>query len=250
MVERNIRFILRHRGAVVIAVLVAPQLRHVHLEIRRHANMPLQHPFVEIENRISGLCWGDAVLVLGAVENRVDIITPEILGKATYISQYLSQPRVLVDSSLSSVAVLRVSAVVPGCEGVRDAQPRLRAAPESPAGIERLVETIRRNRLIHGNFAAGDEPATIIALEFDYLLRTVGITDRKGAIVVPDPNENVDYRFSKFADLARLADALHGTDRYAHSIGGSGCRTCTFVAALAHSFAVDASNRGRSSDQF
>ena len=45
MMERYVRFIVRHRLAVVITVLVVTallgtQLRHVHLEIRRRAMMP------------------------------------------------------------------------------------------------------------------------------------------------------------------------------------------------------------------
>ena len=67
MMERYVRFIVGHRGAVVITVLVvtvllATQLRHVHLQIERSANMPQQHPYVQIQNRMSDLFGGQANL--------------------------------------------------------------------------------------------------------------------------------------------------------------------------------------------
>lgn len=72
MMERYVKFIVRYRGAVVIAVLVvtallATQLRYVHLEIRRRAQLPQDHPYVQIQNRISDLFGGEAIAVMGVV---------------------------------------------------------------------------------------------------------------------------------------------------------------------------------------
>ena len=84
--ERYIQFIVRHRLAVIVTTLavtalLATQLRYVHLEIRRRANLPEQHPYVEIQNRISDLFGGEAVAIIGVVATSGDIYTPAILGK-------------------------------------------------------------------------------------------------------------------------------------------------------------------------
>ena len=92
--ERYVRFIVHHRRAVIVAVLavtalLATQLRHVHLEIRRQANLPQQHPYVQIQNRISALFGGEAVAIIGVVANHGDIYTSAILGKIYRISEAL-----------------------------------------------------------------------------------------------------------------------------------------------------------------
>ena len=79
--ERYIRFIVRHRVAVVVTVLVlsaffGSQLRNVHLEIRRQANLPQEHPFVQIQNRISALFGGEAVVVIGVVASPTTANSP------------------------------------------------------------------------------------------------------------------------------------------------------------------------------
>jgi uncharacterized membrane protein YdfJ with MMPL/SSD domain len=58
--ERFVAAVVHHRIAVVAAVALVTialgtQLRHLHLEIRRRANLPDGHPYVQVQNRISDL---------------------------------------------------------------------------------------------------------------------------------------------------------------------------------------------------
>src|SRR5512144_3090478 len=86
LMERYIRFIVRHRVVVVVAVLavtglLATQLVNVHLDIRRRANLPDEHPYVQIQNRISDLFGGESIVIIGVIAKRGDIFTAEMLGK-------------------------------------------------------------------------------------------------------------------------------------------------------------------------
>src|SRR3989442_11573874 len=92
--ERYIRLVVKHRLAVVITVLVvtamlASQIRHVHLEIRRRSQLPESHPYVQIQNRISDLFGGEAIVIIGVVATDGDIFTAPILAKVYRITQGL-----------------------------------------------------------------------------------------------------------------------------------------------------------------
>src|SRR5882724_7123911 len=94
LMEGYVRFIVRHRLAVVVAVLLvtallATQLRHLRLEIRRRAQLPQSHPYVQVQNRIADLFGGEAVAIIGVVATHGDIFTPEVLGKVYRITQKL-----------------------------------------------------------------------------------------------------------------------------------------------------------------
>ncbi len=70
--ERYVRFVVRHRVVVVVATLLvtaffAAQLRHLHMEIRRRANLPDEHPFVKVQNRMSDLFGGEGVVIIGVI---------------------------------------------------------------------------------------------------------------------------------------------------------------------------------------
>src|SRR5437867_61185 len=109
VMERYVRFIVRHRVAVIVAVLaltaaLATQLRYVHLEIRRQANLPQQHPYVQIQNRITDLFGGETVAIIGVVANHGDIYTPAILGKIARITAALRDTPGTIQTSLFSLA--------------------------------------------------------------------------------------------------------------------------------------------------
>src|SRR5262245_24575031 len=94
LMERYARFIVRHRIAVVVGVglvtaLLATQLRFVHLEIRRRANFPAHHPYVQIQNRISDLFGGETVVMIGIIAREGSIFTPEMLAKIYRITHRL-----------------------------------------------------------------------------------------------------------------------------------------------------------------
>src|SRR5262249_11872411 len=92
--ERYVRFIVRHRRSVVITVLaltavLATQLRYVRLEIRRRAQLPQAHPYVQVQNRIADLFGGETAVIIGVVATHGDVFTSNILGKITRITQRL-----------------------------------------------------------------------------------------------------------------------------------------------------------------
>ena len=71
--ERYIRLVIRHRLAIVTSPSIlltgffAFQLLTLRLEIRRRANLPDDHPYVVVQNRMSDLFGGEGVVIIGVV---------------------------------------------------------------------------------------------------------------------------------------------------------------------------------------
>lgn len=194
--ERYIRFVVRHRIGVVVAVLLATvllgtQLRYVHLEIRRRANLPQQHPYVQIQNRITDLFGGEAIAVIGVVANHGDIFTPEILGKIYRITQGLRSTEGVIETSLFSLAAPYVKAVVAGTDGMMDIHPLMDGPMTTNAEIQQLRDTVHNDKLFHGNLVSADDTATVIVVEFDDRLTDIAIAQRIEEIVAPERGDSV-----------------------------------------------------------
>ncbi|HVO25558.1 MAG TPA: MMPL family transporter [Candidatus Margulisiibacteriota bacterium] len=195
-IERYIRFIVRHRVGVVLAVLVitgllGTQLRKVHLEIRRRASLPQEHPYVRIQNRISDLFGGETLVVIGVVANTGDVFTPEILGKVYRITQGLRSTPGIIETSLFSLAAPYVKAVVAGADGTMDIHQLMDGPVTSKEDIEHLRHTVRNDKLYDGNLVSTDGTATVIVAEFDDRLNDVAIFDRIEEVVAPERDVSV-----------------------------------------------------------
>lgn len=194
--ERYIRFVVRHRAAVVLAVLLvtallATQLRHVHLEISRRASLPQDHPYVRIQNRISDLFGGEAIVVIGVIANNGDIFTPEILGKVYRITQGLRSTDGIIETSLFSLAAPYVKSVVAGADGMMDIHPLMDGPVTTKEDIQHLRDTVRSDKLFHGNLVSADDTATVIVAEFDDRLNDAAIFSRLEEVVAPERDGSV-----------------------------------------------------------
>jgi hydrophobe/amphiphile efflux-3 (HAE3) family protein len=170
--EHYIRFIVRHRVGVVVAVLIvtaalATQVRHVRLEIRRRALEPQHHPYVQIHNRITELFGGGTIAIAGVIANQGDIYTPEVLGKIYRITQGLLDAPGVIEANLFSIAAPYVKAVVTGPDGTMEVHPLMEAPPTTPEQIRALRDTIRQDKLFRGNLVSADETAAVIVVDFD-----------------------------------------------------------------------------------
>jgi len=194
--ERYVRFVVRHRVAVIITVLLvtaalATQLRYLHLEIRRRANLPEGHPYVQIQNRISDLFGGEAVAIIGVVANRGDIFTVATLGRIWRITQELLDTPGVVERGLLSIASPYVKAVVPGADGMMDIHPLMDGPPTTAEEIDRLRHAIQEDKLFRGNLVSADGTAAVIVADFDDRLTDVAIAKRINEIIEPERDPTV-----------------------------------------------------------
>jgi len=197
MMERYVKFIVRNRLAAVIAVLVvtavlAMQLRHVHMEIRRRAVLPQQHPYVQIDNRISEQFGGGALVLIGMVTRGGDsIFTPSTLGKIYRITQGLRKSEGIVETSLFSIAGPYVKAVAAGSDGMMDVRPLMDEPPTTIEQIRRLREEIHQDKLLRENLVSVDETAAVIVAEFAERVPEAAVVERVEEVVAPERDDTV-----------------------------------------------------------
>jgi uncharacterized protein len=196
LLERYLRFIVRRRVAVVVITLIVTgllitQLGNVHLEIRRRANLPDEHPYVQVQNRISDFFGGDAIVIIGVVARSGDIFTPGILSKVSRITDRLHTAPSVIESSLFSIAAPHVKAVVAGADGSMDVRPLMREVPTTQDAAEQVRAAVRQDRLFRGNLVSADETATVIVADFDDRIKDVELASFVEQTVGPERDETV-----------------------------------------------------------
>ena len=176
--ERYARFVTSHPIAVIVAVacitaLAASQLAYLHLEIRRRAQLPDHHPYVQVQNRIADLFGGETTIVIGIVPVRGDIFNPTVLAKIQRVTQDLEELQGVVPGSVLSIAARRVKAIRNTADGISVLPFFEGGVPQSAEDIDRLRRELHDS--LFSRFLVGvDDKAAAIVVDFDDTL-----TDRE-----------------------------------------------------------------------
>lgn len=194
--DRYVRFIVRHRVAVVVAVLavtamLATQLGRVHLEIRRRANLPDDHPYVQVQNRISDLFGGESIVIIGVIAKPGDVFTPAMLGKVYRITDRLRQAPNVIESSLFSIAAPYVKSIVTGPDGTMDVRPLMTEAPTTDDAAARVRAAVRKDRLFRTNLVSSDESSAVIVVDFDERIHDAELARLIEQVVAPERDDTV-----------------------------------------------------------
>ncbi len=194
--EGYVRFIVRHRRAVVFGVLVATallatQLRHLHLDLRRRAQLPQGHPYVRVQNRIADLFGGETTIVIGIVAKSGDIFEPEILRKIVRITRGLEALPGVVRSNLLSLAAEHVKAIRGTAHGV-EVEPLLERVPDDPAELAQLKAAILGDPIYAGTLVGQGGRAAAIVVDFDDRLSDMEIERSIEAGVAPERDGRVE----------------------------------------------------------
>lgn len=170
--ERYSRFIVRHRlamvaGALLVTAFFAVQLFALRLEIRRRANLPDDHPYVVVQNRMSDLFGGEGVVIIGVIAESGDIYTPAILAAIFRITEAVGEIPQVIETSVFSLGSANARAIVADAEGGMDIHPLMEDEHVSEEDIARIRREVRADRFFRGNLVAEDETAAIIVADFD-----------------------------------------------------------------------------------
>lgn len=194
--ERYARFVVRNRVAVLLGVLVVTallvtQLRYVHLEIRRRAQLPDSHPYVNVQNRIADLFGGETSVIVGILPRQGDVFALPVLTKIDQITKELLALDGVVSGNLLSLAAERVKSIQPTADGL-DVRPYLASMPQTPAEMEALRKEVLADPLYAGILVSRDGRAAAIVADFDDKLTDVQIHGAVRAIVDKYADENLE----------------------------------------------------------
>ena len=223
--ERYARSVVAHRVKIVAAVLaitagLGTQLGSLHLEIRRRANLPGSHPYVQIQNRISDVFGGEAIVILGVIAREGDIFTPAMLGKIQRITDRLRASPNLIEPSLFSLAGPYVRTVLFDPGGAVRVDPLMDAGPPSAEVAARVRERVQADALFRETLVSPDQRAAMIVADFDDRIKDVELAAFIEQAVDAGARRHGDDRARRRADPARGAGALHGDDGLPVPAGG------------------------------
>jgi hydrophobe/amphiphile efflux-3 (HAE3) family protein len=196
VMERYVTFIVRHRLAVLMAVLIATalfttQLPHVRLEIRQRALIPQSHPYVQVQNRIADIFGGETTLIIGIIARHGDIFTPRILEKIVRITRLVGQLPDAVANNVLSIAAERVKFIKGTADGM-EVRPLMAEAPHDDDAIARLKEEVFSDKLYKGTLVAADGSAAAIVADFNGELTDNAIIDEVEAVVAGERDADAD----------------------------------------------------------
>ena len=196
MMEAYVKFIVRHRVAVVLTILcvtcvLATQLRHLRLEIRQRALVPQSHPYVQVHNRIAEIFGGETTLIIGVITRHGDIFTPATLGKIMRITRAVAQLPGVISNNVLSIAAERVKYIQGTADGM-DVRPLMTEVPQDAAGIERLKRQIASDKLYQGTLVAADGKAAVIVADFNGDIADKVIVDEVERVVSAERDVDVD----------------------------------------------------------
>ena len=194
--ERYVTFIVRHRLAVLMAVLtatalLATQLPHVRLEIRQRALTPQSHPYVQVHNRIADIFGGETTLIIGVIARHGDIFTPPILEKIVRITRLVGQLPDAVANNVLSIAAERVKFIKGTADGM-EVRPLMAEAPHDDAAIAQLKEEVFSDKLYKGTLVAADGSAALIVVDFNGELTDKAIVDEVESVVAGERDADAD----------------------------------------------------------
>lgn len=218
MMERYAAFVVRHRVAVIVAVLAisavaASQLDHLRLQIRRRAQLPEHHPYVRIQNAIADQFGGETTLVIGVIPVDGDVFTSEILHKIVRITERLENAPGVVRGNLLSIASRRAKSIRAVPEGV-DISALLAEVPEDAAGLDAVRRKVLADEIYGGLLIGRDGRAAAIVVDFDDSLTDQQIYETAEAAIEPERGPGVQFAISGAPVVRVYAARYTGTIRF------------------------------------
>ena len=194
--ERYARSVVAHRVMIVAAVLaitagLATQLSSLHLEIRRRANLPDSHPYVQIQNRISDVFGGEAIVIIGVIARQGDVFTPAMLGKIQRITDRLRASPSVIEPSLFSLAAPYVRTVQSDPDGTMRVEPLMGASPPTAAAAARVRARVESDPLFRESLVSADQRAAVIVADFDDRMKDVDLAAFVEQSVAPERDDTV-----------------------------------------------------------
>ncbi len=178
-------------GVLAVAAALGLGALRLRLSVREDAQLPQDHPYVQVYNRINGLFGGGAAVVIGIVPRGGDAFTPEVLGKVSRITAAVSAMPELDRGAVWSLAAERVKRI--GLvDGDLDVRPFMREVPHDQAALARLRADVVADPRLVGTLVSADGGAAAVVADFPTDAQGPQLQERLEAIVAPERDALTD----------------------------------------------------------
>jgi len=149
---------------LLLTVVVGAQARHLRLDIRESDQMPQDHPYVQLYNRINERFGGGAVVVIGVVPVTGDIFNRDTLSRIERITRQVEALAEVAHGSVLSLASPRVKTLASNGDDI-DVHALMPEVPEHDEDLQRLRAEVEGDDLYTGTLVAAGGAAAAVILE-------------------------------------------------------------------------------------
>src|SRR5215470_4819829 len=180
-IEAYLRFLLRYRGTVVLAVTAMTLVFAYGLsQIRLHTDFfdfyPRRHPYIQFYNEFRKMFGTANVMNIIVEVKKGDIYNPETLQKLDRMTKFMINTKGVVPYQILSIAHPAVNSATV-TQGAVQVRPMFYpGVPKTQEDAERVRFAVYANPNIRGVYVANDDTAAVVnagfweeALDFRYL---------------------------------------------------------------------------------
>ena len=161
------------------------QVSHLRLDIRESDQMPQDHPYVQLYNRINDRFGGGAVVVIAIAQSSGDIFNHDTLARIERITRKVEALPEATRGSVLSIASPRVKTLDDTPDSI-DVHALMPTVPDDDEGIRRLRADLANNELYTGTLVSADRTAAAVILEVPVDVAYVSLHRQLEAIVAPE----------------------------------------------------------------
>lgn len=172
MLRRFVTFTVRHRVAVILAVLIVSaffgsRIGNLRIVVDPNNNLPQEHPYVITTNEIERIFGGRNLVVIGLESVTGDIFQPAILDKLMRITDGVLEIPGVVRSNVMSLAARKAKDIIGTEEGMSVRQ-MMEAIPKHPEESRRLRSALYANPIYVDSIVSQDGRMAVVIADFKF----------------------------------------------------------------------------------
>ena len=207
------RWIVAHRRAVTVAVLVATVFlasRIGTLQIDSNPDLwaPQQHAYVETTNLLEEVFGGRNLIVIGITPKQGDIYQPDVLARIERMQDALELLPHAVRHNILSLAARKVKVIAGTADGM-EAQPMMEKVPQTPEEIARLKAAVASMPIYVNALVSPDGRSAAITADFkqdESIPNFIALNQGLRSIVDRERDPSVDIHLGGTPIIGEAAD--------------------------------------------
>ncbi len=170
LIARWAGWVVKHARLVIGCVLVVTaglgsELRHLRLDVRLGDQVPRDHPYTKIDERLSTRLGSGKTVVLAVAARHGDVFSPAVLGKLKRLTDALGRMPGVIPTTVMSLASPRAKLVHVVGDDIRVSSV-LERIPETSAELSALRAAVLSYPMYVGNLISADATGALVVGDF------------------------------------------------------------------------------------
>lgn len=198
-----VTWITKHPKSVIavvalITLLLITQLRNLYIEIDPDKQLPAEHPFVVLGNKITDTFGGKFVVVVGVEVKEGDIYNSMTLKKIQRITSKVRELPGVIQSNVLSLSAINVKDIEGTIDGMKINR-MMDNVPVTKEELSDLKKRIDRNYIVKNLLVSDSGKMTTIIVDFGSVNKAggfSGIYEHLDEIIKPEEDDNTIFHLA------------------------------------------------------